>query len=385
MKRERMYKVSSDFLPSLRRTHQISARATLTAPDGSTIDLSVESGTVDATYQKGTRRTANLTVNAVSVANGAVAASPQDIESLLKDPGTTVTVYAGVGTSALDMEEVPMITGRPSDVSWRTGDGVIDFSITDKWWRVAQGRFTNGWTPTAGTKRVAAVGSLMYEVAGDSETQVNATDTGSIQSQGDWGENRDAAIGTLCTDGGFDAYFDRLGRIVIEDSKTSHALSVWTVNAGDGGVLVSAETGTEETRLYNTVVVKPSSTDDSQKWSPQMSQLTTGPRAPKNLGVVIPYFIASPTASNAAAAKVIADTRLDAVTGSAETLQITAIGNPALDEGDVIDVLIPGDETTGTSATLWHYYVDSISFDLVSGAMTVKARNESEVTEDENE
>lgn len=380
-----MYKVSDAFLPSLRLTHQITARAEITSASGEKTTLSVESGTVNATYQKGTRRTANITVQATSVENGSIARTAQQIEEMLKDPGTQVTVWAGVGTSALSMEEIPMITGRPGDVSWRTGDGAIDFSITDLFWRVTQGRFVNGWTPAKGTRRVSAVQDLMHEVAPNSETNITASDTGSIQSQGDWGENRDAAISTLCTDGNFDAYFDREGRIVIEDSKSSHDLSVWTVSAGDGGVLISADTGTSETRLYNTVVVKPSSTDDSQKWTPQMAQLTTGPRAPAKLGVTIPYFIASPTASSASAALRIAQQRLDAVTGTTETLQITAIGNPALDEGDVIDVLIPSDEQTATQATLWHYYVDSISFDLLSGAMTVTARNESEVEEDASE
>jgi hypothetical protein len=193
--------------------------------------------------------------------------------------------------------------------------------------------------------------------------------------------DRDTAINTLATDGGFDAYFDREGRILLENVKTSDDAVVWTATAGDGGVLVTAETGLDVQRLYNTVVVKPSATDNSQTWTAQVASLTTGDRAPANLGVTIPYFLASPTISNTAAALKVAQQLLGKVTGTPETLQADMIGNPALDEGDVIEVLIPGDDLAGTAATLWRYYVDTITWDLVSGGMTVKARNEGEVTE----
>ena len=376
-----MYQVTDDFIQSLRFTHQVYATLTVTPPSGDPVSLGIQSGSVTANYQQGTRRTADISVYAVGTLAGGGSVPASDVAAMLKRAGTICRVEAGISSSLISRTMIPMVTGSPSDVAWRVGDGLIDLNVTDDWWRVSQGRFTIAWTPNAGVKRANAVSTLMQQVAPDRQVVNSASDIGTIQSQGDWGVNRDAAINTLATDGGFDAYFDREGRIYLEDSKNSDDPIVWTASAGDGGVLVSAETGLDVQRLYNTVVVKPSATDNSQNWTAQTASLTTGDRAPANLGVIVPYFLASPTISSATDALRVARQQLSKVTGTPETLQADMIGNPALDEGDVIEVLIPGNEVEGTATTLWRYYVDTITWDLLTGGMTVKARNEGEVSE----
>lgn len=376
-----MYQVTDDFIQALRFTHQVYATLTVTPPSGDPVSLGIQSGSVTANYQQGTRRTADISVYAAGTKDDGSSVPAADVAAMLKRAGTMCRVEAGISSSLISRTMIPMVTGSPSDVAWRVGDGVIDLNVTDDWWRVSQGRFATTWTPNAGTKRVDAVSTLMQQAAPNRQTVSTATDTGTIQSQGDWGVDRDAAINTLATDGGFDAHFDREGRIILEDTKTASDSVVWTATSGDGGVLVTAETGLDVQRLYNTVVVKPSATDSSQTWTAQIASLTTGDRAPANLGVTIPYFLASPTISSATAALRVAQQLLGKVTGTPETLQTDMIGNPALDEGDVIEILIPGNDLDGTPATLWRYYVDTITWDLVSGGMTVKARNEGEVTD----
>ncbi|MCI1914652.1 MAG: hypothetical protein LKJ05_02835 [Bifidobacteriaceae bacterium] len=377
-----MYSVTEEYLAALNTTHTTSATAIATPVSGAAVTLQIVSGSVTATYQQGTRRTAALECYAVGSAGGK-SIPPQQVITLLKNPGTRVTVQAGIGTSRMTEVLIPMCTGRPTDPQWIVGEGTLSLSVTDDWWRVSQGRFTTTWAPTKGMRRVDAVKQLMLQVAPKAKTSITATDTGTISVAGDWGENRDSAINTICTDGGFDAYFNRSGTIVIEDSKTTSDPVRWTMKAGDGGVLVDATTGVEESKLYNTVVVKPSGTDDKQKWTPQVAKLSSGPRAPATLGVTIPYFVASPTAKDSAAAMKIAKARLDFVTGTAETLDTTAIANPALDEGDVIQAIVPGDTYWQESATSWKYYVDSISWDLINGSMSLKARNEGAVSDDD--
>jgi hypothetical protein len=376
-----MYQVTDDFIQALRFTHQVYATLTVTPPSGDPVSLGIQSGSVTANYQQGTRRTADISVHATGTLEDGSSVPAADVAAMLKRAGTVCRVEAGISSSLISRTMIPMVTGSPSDVAWRVGDGVIDLNVTDDWWRVSQGRLTTTWTPNAGTRRVDAVSTLMQQAAPNRQTVSSAADTGTIQSQGDWGVDRDAAINTLSTDGGFDAYFDREGRIILQDAKTASDPVVWTATSGDGGVLVTAETGLDVQRLYNTVVVKPSATDSSQTWTAQTASLTTGDRAPANLGVTIPYFLASPTISSATAALRVAQQLLGRVTGTPETLQTDMIGNPALDEGDVIEILIPGNDLDGTAATLWRYYVDTITWDLVSGGMTVKARNEGEVTE----
>lgn len=376
-----MYQVTDDFIQALRFTHQVYATLTVTPPSGDPVSLGIQSGSVTANYHQGTRRTADISVYATGTLKDGSSVPAADAAAMLKRAGTVCRVEAGISSSLISRTMIPIVTGSPSDVAWRVGDGVIDLNVTDDWWRVSQGRLTTTWTPNAGTRRVDAVSTLMQQAAPNRQTVSSAADTGTIQSQGDWGVDRDAAINTLSTDGGFDAYFDREGRIILQDAKTASDPVVWTATSGDGGVLVTAETGLDVQRLYNTVVVKPSATDSSQTWTAQTASLTTGDRAPANLGVTIPYFLASPTISSATAALRVAQQLLGRVTGTPETLQTDMIGNPALDEGDVIEILIPGNDLDGTATTLWRYYVDTITWDLVSGGMTVKARNEGEVTE----
>lgn len=377
-----MFDVTQEWLESIRHSHQLYARLTATPLTGDPVTLDVQSGSVTATYQRGTRRTAQLSVYALGHGQGGAMPAMSDVAALLKRTGTRCLLEADISTNQPDHRMIPMITGMVSNVSWRVGDGIIDLQITDEWWRVAQGRFTVPWMPTAGLRRTTAVEQLMQEVAPEREINDTASDTGTIQSQGDWGVDREQAIGTLCTDGGFDAYFDRNGKIRIADSKKTSDPVMYSLLTGDGGTLESIETGLDVGRLYNTVVVKPSATDNSQKWSAQVASLTTGDRSPVNLGVTIPYFIASPTISSAEAALQVAQNRLDYVTGTAETLQSNALGNLALDEGDVVEILMPGSEQDGREATMWRYYVDSITWDLVTGDMTLKARNQGQVTDD---
>ena len=374
-----MYPVSQDFLGALTHTHQTYASLTVTPPTGTPFTLPVQSGTVTATYQQGTRRTASLTAYATGTdTNGNTVNAQQSVDALKRD-GTLLTVSAGIGSSLIARTLIPMITGICTDVSWRVGDGMIDMGVTDEWWRVAQGRFTVPWTPAAGLQRTLAVQQLMQQVAPNRQTVSTASDTGVIQSQGDWGVDRDSAVNTLCTDGVFDAYFDREGRIHLEDSKQSGASSVWSMIPGDQGVIQTLESGLDAQRLYNTVVVKPSGTDNSQSWTAQSASMQEGDRAPSTLGVTIPYFIASPTIGSAGDALRVAQQQLSRVTGTTQTLQCDAIANPALDEGDVIQVLVPASETEGVGATMWDYYVDTITWDLQSGGMTVRARNQGEV------
>lgn len=377
-----MFNVSNDFLNALKYTHQTYAVLTAYPLSGNPVTLRVQSGTVTAIYQQGTRRTSDLTIYASGAMPDGSSVSGTQVTALLKRPGTTCLLEAGISSTAVSKTMIPMITGVASNVSYRVGDGMIDMSIADDWWRVAQGRFTSTWTPNAGIKRRDAVALLMQQVAPNRQTVNAASDMGSIQSQGDWGVDRDNAINTLCTDGGFDAYFDRQGHICLSDTKTVNSSPVWSMQAGENGIIETIETGIDVNRLYNTVVVKPSATDNSQNWAPQIASLVTGDRAPANLGVTIPYFIASPTISTANDALRVANNRLSYVTGTAETLQSSAIGNLALDEGDVIQILVPGSELDGTIATMWQYYVDTLTWDLASGSMTLKARNEGQVSDD---
>ena len=128
-------------------------------------------------------------------------------------------------------------------------------------------------------------------------------------------------------------------------------------------------------RLYNTVVVRPSTTDGSQTWTQQVVQITdtTNPRHPDKIGVV-PYFWSSPTIQNAGQAITAAYTILFRVLGTTETLDLGLISNPALDGNDVIRVITP--QVNQDPADIFQHFVDTFTLDLVTGSMSLGTRSQ---------
>jgi hypothetical protein len=62
------------------------------------------------------------------------------------------------------------------------------------------------------------------------------------------------------------------------------------------------------------------------------------------------------------------------VQGTAETLSLGALSNPALEAGDPIRVITP--QLGQDAGTAFQHYVDLFTLDLIGGAMTCQTRSQ---------
>jgi hypothetical protein len=116
-----------------------------------------------------------------------------------------------------------------------------------------------------------------------------------------------------------------------------------------GGVLVSAATSSSRARIYNGVVVRgESATSDAAPVSAAAYDLDStsptrwGDPAAGAFGMV-PYFMSLPTITTVAQAQAVARANLARHLGAASSVDLSTVPNPALEAGDVIDIIAGGE------------------------------------------
>jgi hypothetical protein len=150
--------------------------------------------------------------------------------------------------------------------------------------------------------------------------------------------DRTEALANLQIAGGAEIYFDALGNFVF-DAPAGTSPVMWTVNAGDEGVLVDAGESLDRTGVYNGVLVQ------GQQYAAQ----------PPVAALVVDSDASSPTRWGGPFGKVArletstvvqttqqavdaANALLDVRLGLTRSLTLAAAPNPALEAGDVIRV-----------------------------------------------
>lgn len=363
-----MWAVSDQFLQALKGPHEIRTTLTVTAPGGSPVEVAIKSGNLRVESGSRIRRKGSLVLVGDSSVYEAVSA-----------PGSIFSIQHGLKMGNT-VELVPAFTGEATSPAQDFGGGTIGLTLADNAQWLSRTRFVTPYAPSPALTRVAAITSVVTAARPGTTVVNESTDTGTIGSAQVWTEGPLDVISDLSGDGGTEAFFRADGVFVIRDAKTLVSSPVWEAKAGDGGTLLSAERTRDSDRLFNTVVVRPSATDGSQTWVQQVAQVTdvNSPLHPSKIGVV-PYFWSSPTIKTAGAALTAANRILDRVLGVTETLSLGSITNPALEANDVIRVITP---SIGIEpAQIFQHFIDSYSYDLGTGAMTLATRSQA-VTDD---
>lgn len=359
-----MYPVSSRFLRSLSQPHTIDTTVTCTLPSGAALTLPLSSGTWQATSGQLIRRTASLVVDGGST-----------VYAFVSTPGAVVRVRHGLRWSGTDIELVPVITGELSRAATQLGDGTVALSLADFGQRLAASSYLTAVSPAVTASRRSVIAAAVTDAMPAVVVTNTSSDTGNVGVSQSWTSRTDL-ITDLATDGGAEAFFAPDGGFTVRDLPQITDPVVWLLKSGTGGTVKSVARDRPLDKLYNTVIVKPSSSDASQGWTQQVAQITdlTNPRHPAYIGVRAFEWV-SPTVLSAADALKIAQLLLTKVQGSTETLSIDAISNPALDAGDVVRVSTPTDLGT----TIETHLIDSLTGDLVTGAMALQTRAATEV------
>lgn len=262
------------------------------------------------------------------------------------------------------------------------GDSLVQVRGVSREALVADGRFWTAQT-RSGASAQSLIAALIREAAGPSMEVVAAASIDRRVPATTFDEDRWGAVSDLAESIGAACYADPFGRFVISDLPTVSTAPVWRVAAGPGGVLVSAGASSSRTDVYNAVTVESSNTA-SDVPPVNVTVTDTGPDSPTRYGYLADgawgkrvRFMSLPTITGVDQARQIAARNLARFAGAAQTLDVSAIPNPALEAGDVIEVVTDPSDPAGS---VRRHVVDSLTIPLSPGGrFTMRTRDVADV------
>jgi hypothetical protein len=356
-----MQPASDQFLESLRFSHVIAAAAELIFPgETDPISVPVESGeiTIDRTAEH--RRVGTITIPWSLQADLGV-----DIRTL--PLGGYALVHRGLRYANGDLELVLMGRLRVESVTWDTLASSASLELADRQAQITDEPFSAPYAAAGQTPAAAAVG-IVRGVFGDAiayhTPYAPASTLGDITYTG----ARTDALSALEQSYAAETYFDANGDFVFAAKPDGSEPVVWTVDAGETGVMVNAAESLDRTGIYNGVLV----TGQGDADLPPVTGLATytDPTSPVRWGgpfgrVAMLADSTSVTTNEDAAAT--AASLLNLRLKQTRSLTLTSAPNPALEAGDTIRVLFP-DGRTET------HLVDATTISLASDAQQITTR-----------
>lgn len=364
---------SPDFLTALRYPHVRQAKAThRNRVTGTVTDLPVLDGevTVDATSR--IRRTLSLTV------------PPQAaLWDALDTPGGEIGVTQTIRFTNHQHITVPLGTFIVDQARLGYGPGdSITMECPDRWLKVQRNKFGLERASVASNAAWVEVRRLVEDCWSDAYpfpgwVQLDQTATAKVGALL-WDDgDREAAVLSITDANGLEVFFDATGQAVLRKvpTLTDRSASVWTVNAGQNGVMLAADRTRDRSEVRNAVIVTTSATDVT--FNPvEVKNSTIGD--PLNvtgpLGYVPDYY-SSPLIRNSQQARTAGLARLSVTLGTAKQLEMDASGNPALDARDVLRVNLPRTDLREARQSELHI-IDSVTHPLLpDGTQHISTRS----------
>jgi hypothetical protein len=356
-----MLVTSARFLDAIRHPPRLYVRVEVWLA-GSRVDtygvdgIPVYGGEVDGDASKQVRRTLNgVTVDATD-----------EMWDLLSPVGTQLRVFRGFRYLNGEVEAVPAgVFVMPGITENYGGDwgGQIG-TASDQMLLVQRARFTSPRAIQPGIRIADVVATLMAEVLGpvnNLSTSRALTGAGLLYAR-----DRGAAITELANSIAADVYCAADGTPTIRDAPQLAATSVWTVDAGDAGVLYTAARKRTYDRTYSGVQAAPAQIDGSPPFNP-VTVWDTDPDSPTYyLGPfgAVPYFFTSPLLANSGQAFLAAQALLPKVTAARAQLSLVAECNPALEDGDTITVVLPPRQPRVGTSTIEQHLISTFTIPL---------------------
>lgn len=353
-----MEPTTARFLAEIAKSHQVYSFVDVTSPTNVTLRLPAVGGDVQVDSTAAVRRRCN--VNCIDD-TGELTPSGQD--SILTPNGTEIRPYRGVMYDDNTFEVIPLGVFRIAKVNVRDtvgGAPVMSIEAYDRSRTISRDKFVDPYVIAPGTNVIQAIKDIAERTFPDLQYDTLST---SIVTTGpkvyDSGSDPWVAITDLALSAGCDAYFGPTGWLVVAPPAELDALPSPSVRyvEGNGCTMLDLEKVYTDDPGYNGVVVTGESLGDelpavrAVAWDEQPSSATyhRGPYGE------VPLFITDQTVKTQAQAQAMADALLQKQLGFSSQLSITAIVNPALDSGDVVEVIR---ERTGVSGL---YVVDAFS------------------------
>lgn len=352
--------VSTRFLDALRAAHKTRTTATLNnLIDGASTKLDIVDGEVTIDRASDVRRTLSMSVPPVQASWDA-----------LDSPGAEIVVKRSIKYVDGSIETCPLgVFVVDQDEIDYGPSGNISITAPDRSIKIKRNRF--------GTERASIASNTVHA---EIQRLVEACYTSSYPFPG-WAQldtsvstqvgplvwddgDRWAAITQLCTDSGLELFFDANGKAVLRlvPQLTDTSIPVWTVDATDNGVLVSADRQRDRSRTYNAVIATTNATDIM--FNPVEVKNTTAGDPLNVTGPLgyVPFYLEGNYRSSGQATAA-ARAKLSVVLGQAKQLSLGAVPNPSLTDGQVIRVILPRiDRNTLRPSEL--HIIDSVTVPL---------------------
>lgn len=332
-----MFPTTAQFLEAIRRPPAIVTRIEVwrgghRVDDYGTQGLSIYGGKVQVDGTRLTRRTlTGLRVDATD-----------DNWDLLSPVDTRLHCFRGFRYGPGRSELVPVgrfVLDQLTETYGGDWDGTVD-TAPDLMAKVQRARFLNPRTFPAGTLIRDIISTLLSEVLGS--VHVTATSTATLTSPQVYERDRLATIDKACQSIGATAYIGPDGTPHLTDIPTL-GTPVWTVDAGDDGVLYNAARQRATDEVFSAVAASGAQIDGTPPF-PQQVAYDTNPASPTYwLGTfgLVPYFMSSEFFTSAPQAMAAALARLPLVTAPRAQMSIEAECNAALEAFDTIAVALP--------------------------------------------
>ncbi len=368
-----MWAVSDRFLATARTAHVRYSEASHLDPFTGTVTepLPIEGGSITDDANAVIRRTLSLTLPSVQNLYDALAAPGGEITvstTYRYVDGATETLPAGVFVVDADS-----IKYSPS--------GTIVLTCPDRWLRVQRNRFgITGRTSVASNTVHAEIQRLVEGAWASGFPGWAQLDTSATAKVGHlvWDDgDREAAILNLAKAHSLEVFFDRQGLAVLRPIPLLSTTSpfVWSVNAGDDGVLIDADRVRDRSRTRNAVIASTSAV--GKVVAPQEKKNTTAGDPLRTAGPLgyVPYYFTSPVLKTTGALQAAALTQLKKQLGVASWMSLEASPNPALDSEDVIQVVLPNIDRFTPRPTELHI-LDTVVTPLMSAdTQTMQTRS----------
>lgn len=336
-----MRPVSSGLAAAVLGSHRMAARARVVAPGQSGTDpdgtvIPIEDGDVQYDATADIRATLDLTTDGTGW-------DPRPGAHTLQPYGNEIFVERGVEVSAGSIEWVSQGYYRIYEVEQDDApSGPLRIAGRDRMSAIVDGRLTSPRQFKKAQMASAVITQLVQEVLPSAVVEFTATDQALGRDQVAEDDRRDF-LQQIVDSLGAVWFFDYRGVLVVKPAPSLNAAPAFEVNAGPGGVLVSASRSISRDGVYNAVIASGEGADDT---SPARAIAYDGdPSSPTYWNGPfgqVPEFYSSPLITTKASASAAAYTRMLKVKGLPYNVDLTAVPHPGLEPYDVIGVRYPG-------------------------------------------
>jgi len=362
-----MRPASTEFLAALRYSHVIASSVDLVWPgdtDADAVSVPVESGTVTIDRTAQNRRSGQIRIPWSLQAGFDLGVDVRDLPL-----GGYALVRRGLRYADGSTELVLLGRLRVESVSWGTLEASAALELADRNAQIRDEPFTAPFAALGKSPAGAAV-EIVQQVFGSTIAYHTPFDPAATLGDITWTGERTAALSQLEQSYGAETYFDANGDFVFAARPADDDPVVWTVDAGELGVMVDAKESLDRTGVYNGVLVK----GQAQADLPPVSALATfdDPSSPIRWGGPFGHVAVladSTTVTTTDEAQAAAESLLRLRLKQTRSLELTAAPNPALEAGDTITVVFPDGRTE-------RHLIDATTISLATEAQAIVTRTQ---------